>query len=242
MNKAETYMVEGFDQIDGWPGQKSSVEFMEIFKELFDCNHEKGGVCEIGIHHAKYIIALHNFLRPVASLGIDLFDDQIKNFSDSGRGVKSICEENISKYAYNPSSVKLMAKDSLDLRAEDLAKIISDCGYFAMFSVDGGHTALHTSNDFFIATKLTSSQGVIIVDDIFHPDWPGVTEGIYTALGSGSSPFVPLFITRKKLFFCHASSWNLYRQFVLDRSGDKLVRLVDFCNWSIPSLNFGTEY
>jgi hypothetical protein len=236
------YMADGFDQIDGWPGQKSSVQFMLVFKELFDHVHERGGVCEIGIHHAKYLIALHNILCPSNSLGIDLFEDQTRNFSDSGRGERAICEQNIAKYAYRPSSITLMSKDSLDLKADDLAAIVQNYGYFAMFSVDGGHSTLHSAYDFLTASKLTSGRGVIIMDDIFHPDWPGVTEGIYTALASKASPFVPLFITRKKLFLCHASSWNVYRQFVIDQGGDKLVKMVEFCAWSIPSLNFGTEY
>ena len=178
------YMDEGFDLIDGWPGQKSSVRFMTVFEELFEHVHEHGGVCEIGIHHAKYIIALHNILRPAVSLGIDLFEDQIKNFSDSGRGERAICEENIAKYAYNPGSIKLMSKDSLDLKAGDLATIIKDYGYFSMFSVDGGHSALHSASDFLTASRLTSGKGIIIMDDIFHPDWPGVTEGVYTVLAS----------------------------------------------------------
>jgi hypothetical protein len=242
VSEFETFMLEGFDLIDGWPGQKRSVQFMAIFKEMFDYNHEQGGVCEIGIHHAKYIIALHNLLRPQTSLGIDLFDDQDRNVDSSGRGVASICEENIWKYAYNPSSLKLMAKDSLDLKSSELAAITKEHGYFAMFSVDGGHTALHTANDFLTASKLTSGRGIIIIDDIFHPDWPGVTEGVFSVMAGKNSPFVPLFITRKKLVFSHISVWRVYKQFVIERCGDTLVKTVDFCGWNIPSLNFGPEY
>ncbi len=145
-------------------------------------------------------------------------------------------------YAYNPGSVKLLSKDSLDLNSQDLAGIVSDYGHFALFSVDGGHSPLHSAHDFMTASRLTSGKGIIIVDDIFHPDWPGVTEGIYTALDSKGSAFVPMFITRKKLFLCHISSWNAYRQFVIERGGDRLVKMVDFRCWSIPSLNFGPEY
>ncbi len=87
------YMDQGFDPIDGWPGQKGSVvRFMAVFKELFEQVHEQGGVCEIGIHHAKYLIALHNILCPTVSLGIDLFEDQARNVSDfRARSERAIC-------------------------------------------------------------------------------------------------------------------------------------------------------
>lgn len=238
----EDYMEDGFDLIDGWPGQKSSVLFMKIFKELFDYHKETGGVCEIGTHHGKYIIALHNILLPQFSLGIDIFDDQERNVDESGRGNKNICEENIQRYAFNPSGLHLRSKDSLDLKTSDLAEINNQYGYFSMFSVDGGHTSTHVRNDLVTASKLTSGKGIIIVDDIFHPDWPGVTEGVMTSLASLSSPFVPFFITRKKLFLCHISLWRSYKQFVIDRSVTYFVKEVDFCRWHIPSLNFGPEY
>jgi hypothetical protein len=239
------YLENGFDRIEGWPGQKESVRFMVIFKRLFEKHEEKGGACEIGVHHGKYLIALHNILCPPHSLGIDLFEDQAKNVDSSGRGSAEIVAQNIEAFAYNPRSIALLAKDSLDIGPHDIKHIIDLYGRFAFFSVDGGHTALHAIHDFFTASQLTSPNGIIAVDDLFHPDWPGVTEGLLNALAAKRSPFVPLFITRKKAFLCHLSVVKEYQCFVAGAYAGRYgreARFVEFCGWSIPSLNFGPEY
>ena len=91
------------------------------------------------------------------------------------------------------------------------------------------------------ASECTSDDGIIAIDDIFHPDWPGVTEGIYNVLSQHISPFVPFFITRKKLFCCSASLQKRYKNIVHEQ---EIVekRDVEFCGWKIPSLNFSSEY
>lgn len=240
-----SYMLDGFDSIEGWPGQKESVAFMVVFRQLFERRSEQGGACEIGVHHGKYLIALHNILRPAHSLGIDVFEDQVKNIDVSGRGSAQITAQNIDAFAHNPASIALLAKDSLDIGPQDIANFIDLYGRFAIFSVDGGHTPLHTAYDFFTASQLTSPNGVIAIDDLFHPGWPGVTEGLFSALAAKRSPFVPFFITRKKAFLCHLSVFGEYRSFVEEAYGERYnreVEFVEFCGWRIPSLSFGPEY
>ena len=244
------YMQHGFHNIEGWPGRTDSVLFMKHFRSLFRKHGETGGVCEIGVHHGRYIIALHNVLCTGRSLGIDLFDEQDKNIDNSGCGSKEKCRENILKYAHHPDSIELISKDSLAFTDKELQQITKTHGLFSMFSVDGGHTALHLSVDFLTASKLTSSRGMIIIDDLFHPDWPGVTEGIIGVLSTRISPFVPLFMTRKKLYLSHVSYHETYKQFVADAylqyaSANNFLpwmKPVDFVNWKIPSISFGAEY
>jgi hypothetical protein len=246
-----TYMKRGFDSIEGWPGTKESVLFLEVLKDWFDLHGDHGGALEIGVHHAKYLIALHCLLSPCLSLGIDLFDDQSRNIDYSGLGgvdgPPSIekCRQNVSEFATNPEGIYLMPTDSLTLGQGEIQRILRSYPPFAITSVDGGHTSLHLSIDFMTASQLTSSLGVIAVDDLFHPDWPGVTEGIFRVLMRGESPFVPLFITRKKAFFCHVSVQGRFVEFVAHQYSARYlreVRKVDFFGWRVPSFNFGSEY
>jgi hypothetical protein len=238
----DRYLLEGFDKIEGWPGKKASVEFMKKFRELFSFFGEKGGVCEIGVHHAKYFIALHNVMENSKSLGLDVFEEQESNIDHSGKGVYDVSKANIDKYACNPHLIALRKADSIALKEKHKQDIVNEFGLFSMFSIDGGHTSLHVINDFMTASELTSRNGMIIVDDIFHPDWPGVTEGIYRILGAELSPFVPFMLTRKKLFLCSLSRQKKFVEFVLSKKGNVISKIVDFGRWKIPSLNFGSEY
>jgi len=236
------FLNNGYDSIEGWPGQKNSVYFMHVFKELFDNFPNMGGVCEIGVHHGKYLIALHNiFGVGKSSLGIDLFDQQYKNVDASGRGAFEICKENIEKFAVNPHLIELMSQDSITMKQNQIDELCSRYTPFSIVSVDGGHTSLHLVRDFMFASQCVSEHGIIAVDDIFHPDWPGVTEGVYNIISQRQSPFVPLFITRKKLFFCSASVHRIYKDFI-DKKWTSFKREVEFCGWKIWSLNFGGEY
>jgi hypothetical protein len=245
------YLANGFDSLEGWPGTKESVLFLEVLKDWFRPQGEQGGALEIGIHHAKYLIALHNLLAPCRSLGIDLFEDQARNIDFSGMGGTGgppsieTCQRHISAFAANPEAIHLMPADSLALGSREIADLLRTYPRFAVTSIDGGHTALHLSIDFMTASQLTSPFGIIAVDDLFHPDWPGVTEGIFRVLSRKETPFVPLFITRKKAFFCHVSVQRRFVTFIAEQFSaryDQEVRHVDFFGWHIPSLNFGREY
>src|SRR5262245_61218894 len=90
------FLDNSFDTIEGWPGSRESVRFMQVFRSVFERCSEASGACEIGVHHGKYLIALHNLLDgQKRSLGIDLFDDQSKNIDCSGIGSLEICASNI---------------------------------------------------------------------------------------------------------------------------------------------------
>ena len=245
------YLERGFDSVEGWPGTKESVLFLEVLKDWFRMHSEQGGALEIGIHHAKYLIALHNLLTPCRSLGIDLFEDQARNIDFSGMGgtdgppTIETCRRHISAFAANPDAIHLMSVDSLALGPLEIKDLLRTYPRFAVTSIDGGHTALHLSIDFMTATQLTSPFGVIAVDDLFHPDWPGVTEGIFRVLSRKEFPFVPLFITRKKAFFCHISVQKNFVTFIAEQFSTRYtrdVRYVDFFGCQVPSFNFGTEY
>lgn len=236
------YISGPFGTIEGWPGNRTSVEFNKCFHALFSRYGENGGVCEIGVHHGKFLIALHNIFGDRRSLGIDLFHRQAANVDGSGRGDLEICQQNIQRYAKNPDLITLMTRDSIVLSREDIDSIIDEFGRFSLFSIDGGHSKLHVSIDLDNASLLTSPSGIIMVDDLFHPDWPEVTEGLYNSIHSARTPYVPFMITRKKLYLCCASVQSAYAEYCLSNKGPHTAKVVNFAGWRVPSINFGGEY
>src|SRR6185503_9184782 len=100
---------------------------------LFAMHPAMGGACEIGVHHGKFLIALHNLLGGnKRSLGLDLFEDQTRNLDGSGRGSLEICKANIAKYARNPDLIDLISCDSLTLKARQIQELHRDYGSFAI--------------------------------------------------------------------------------------------------------------
>jgi hypothetical protein len=237
------YMCSGFDQIEGWPGDKRSVQFNVIFRELFSQFDERGGVCEIGVHHGKYLIALHNLFTNRRSLGIDLFNRQVMNIDNSGNGNLEICKNNIAKYTKYPELITLKCENSISITTNDIIDIVNTFGKFGLFSIDGGHTKSHIIIDLDNAAEMTSETGVIIVDDIFHPYWPEVTEGLYYSVNNCRTPFVPFLMTRKKLYLCNASVQKIYAEFALERNeGYHASKMVNFAGWGLPCINMGNVF
>jgi len=201
-----TYVNDHMADVEGWCGTAPTVLMLEQFATIQPPDVHDGGAVEIGVHHGRYLIALHNACNPgTRSLGLDLFDDQHSNVDHSGRGDFAKAVRNMVDFAREPDLVELRAADSLSLTRRDVDEIGAAYVPFRFASIDGGHTAAHVITDLATCAELAHSAGMIIVDDIFNGDYPGVTEGVLRSLERSTTPFVPLMITRKKLFMCHLS-------------------------------------
>ncbi len=207
-----TYVSENLNKVEGWAGSGESVLLLGHMAAMQeDC--DAYGAFEIGVHHGRYLIALHALCAPgTRSLGLDIFGDQAKNVDGSGSGDEAIARSNLDQFAREPELIELRQADSLAVTDSDVAGIASGYGAFRLASVDGGHTPIHVVRDTTIAATLLAPGGFISIDDFFHTNFPGVTEGFYRLMETQSIPFVPLVVTRKKLILCHLSYKDLYQK------------------------------
>jgi hypothetical protein len=134
-----------------------------------------------------------------------LFEDQTKNVDSSGRGDFEVASENLWRFAREPNLIELRAGDSLSWRDREIQSVLQEYGGFRVASIDGGHTPVHVVHDTMLATKVVRPGGILIVDDFYNPNFPGVTEGVYRLLWGSDIVFVPILVTRKKLFLGHVS-------------------------------------
>ena len=194
------YVTEHLPAVEGWAGSAESIFLLEPLLSLQrDC--DELGAFEIGVHHGRYLIALHAACeRGSRSLGVDLFEVQAKNVDRSGFGDLATARSNIDKFAPEPHLVDLMMLDSLELTESSLNDIRGRNGGFRLASVDGGHTPIHVVSDTRAAATVVSPGGFVILDDFFHPNFPGVTGGFYRLMETPMVPFIPFLVTRKKLF------------------------------------------
>jgi hypothetical protein len=173
----DRYAHDGLDKVEGWciPHILSIVGHLAAFHEAIGF---QGSAVEIGVHHGKFFLALHNAVDGWPSMAIDVFEDQASNIDRSGRGSMARFKANVTQFADNPQNVIIEARDSLTIRPIDVETLSEKIGPAQFFSIDGGHTKQHVANDYRIAEQMTSQPGIIIVDDITHPGWPGVMEGV----------------------------------------------------------------
>jgi glycosyltransferase involved in cell wall biosynthesis len=202
----EHYVSEACHNIEGWNWPEAFI-VLRMIKSFQDELGIKGGAVEIGVHHGRFFLGLHNSLPEGShSLAIDVFD-QAQNIDNSGCGNKDIFLTNIERYAKKDCSISIWQRDSLSLGPSEVIEARKLCGECRAFSIDGGHTPEHTQADFEFAQQVTAMNGVIFLDDFLNPHWPGVNNGISKYFFTQSSKFVPFAYCRDKLLFT-SMTWH----------------------------------
>lgn len=209
MNKLAAYYKEGFSKVEGWV-QPGALSALEALNTCIPAEDNECGVCEIGVHHGKFFLAMLACAGSKASLAIDIFEDQNLNLDRSGSGSIAQFENNIAQFSPTYSNVSTMRADSLGITMSQVVQVRNKFDGFKMFSVDGGHTRTHALNDILLAQELISNGGIVAVDDFFHPEWPGVTEGVYQYYRSSNAKLAPICLAGSKLFLCLLSNHEKY--------------------------------
>ena len=208
------YAVAGHRRVEGWLGQ-GAVDVICEFARIQEEHEIQGPVCEIGVHQGRLFILLHLLTRPAErSLAIDLFERQDENVDESGCGARQALLNNLGLHGGDLSRIELLAENSLRLDAE---RIVTLCnGKPRLFSVDGGHTAEITRNDLRLARDSICEGGVVILDDYFNSQWPGVSEGTCRFMSAERGTLVPVAITSNKFFFSNSEqAASVYRSRLL---------------------------
>jgi Methyltransferase domain len=197
--------------VPGWLNE-GAISAVVAFAKWQEENKVLGDVAEIGVHHGKFFILLANLRRRhERAFAIDVFDDQHLNADKSGRGDLSKFMENLRQYG-SEVGLTVLKKDSKRLTKADFYS--NRKGSIRLFSIDGSHTAEHTCSDLAIAAQLITADGLIILDDFYNPDWPGVQEGFYRYLASRGCDTAPFAYGNNKLFVCKSASHAKYLSFV----------------------------
>jgi hypothetical protein len=102
----------------------------------------------------------------------------------------------------------MFEKLSSKLSPED---VTTNCRFF---HIDGGHNPEEALGDLELAAASIIPEGVIVVDDAFHPAWPGVTEGVFRFFTKYQGEFVPLIIGFNKLVITRSHGRSLYSKYL----------------------------
>ncbi len=168
----------------------------------------RGNALEIGVHHGRYFIVLANGLAAGESaVAVDLFADQARNATQSGHGNWAMFVANIARFA-PLARVEAIQADSAEL-GDEFVEVRRGVRFV---SVDGGHDRATTCSDLWLAEKLAVSGAIVALDDIYRPDWSGVTAGLARYLDEGGSlrPFA--FVPNKLLLTTDVDWAEVYRE------------------------------
>jgi len=239
-NPFDKFLNEGFKAVPGWV-VADLPEFLRVIKDV--PWNQQGGVGEIGVYMGRFFLLLRAMLdKPEPSYGIDIFEDQELNvdYSGTNKARQEIFANYIHKYdAFGGKNVQVIKGDSLSSATQALLAENIKEGSLRYISVDGGHTKIHALNDLKLSEKYLADGGVVILDDILHPHWLGVMDGLVQYL-SDFPTLVPFAIGHNKMFLCKYS----YHQKYLDtaaksKSATKLIEFMGHKLWVVQWVNIG---
>lgn len=198
--------LEQTRSVEGW--------FFPIDAHLFAIVDEiqkrkgiRGNLFEIGVHHGKTALFFAKMQAPGETLGVcDVFEQQELNRDHSGEGNRAIFERHLREHG---ASADVYAKLSSELTVADTSV---QCRFF---HIDGGHRPEDVLNDLHVAERALLPEGVVAVDDVFNPNWPGVSEGFYRYEGA----LVPIAIGGNKVLLAREPAlyerhWRDYEEFI----------------------------
>jgi hypothetical protein len=188
---ADRYLAEGVETVDGW----LSHQAIPILRAVEDEQRKagvSGGAGEIGVHHGRLFILLALLARRDEGLvAVDLFARQDLNRDQSGRGDEPVFRANLERFLAHPERVRVIAADSTTLTADELLEAAG--GPLRMMSLDGGHTEEVVRSDLELAARAAAPGAVVMLDDYFHPQFPGASVGgaafLLDPRGPGLVPF-----------------------------------------------------
>lgn len=183
------------NRVEGWLDPAAAQITVEVARNIDIIGR---ATCEIGVHHGKYAILL-GLLTGGRLVGFDLFERQSENIDNSGSGDRRIFLQNSTNFGIKSENVNAITINSNDLSFND---VIDYCGDRpVLFSIDGAHTEYATQNDLSIAAESLASDGVVMLDDVFNPNFPGVASGLFLFLNKYPDKLHPFCIGGGKLFF-----------------------------------------
>jgi hypothetical protein len=197
--------------VDGWFFPVDAYAFGMI-DEIQKREGVSGNLFEIGVHHGKTAIFLARAAAPGEIVGVcDVFEDQQFNVDHSGGANRDQFLANMRALTSLPSGQLLVfSKQSALLDADETT---TRCRFF---HIDGGHRPEDVFADLVTADRALLIDGVVSVDDLFNPNWPGVGEGFYEFVSTRPDRLAPLFIGGNKVFFTRPEATERYERYWSD--------------------------
>jgi hypothetical protein len=206
----ERYARSGHKSVEGWLGEDTIRNVLRIAGIQDEVIGIGWGVGEIGVHHGKLFILLYLLARAdERGVAVDLFEEQGLNVDRSGHGDRAVFQANLDHHAAGGQRVEIITGDSTAIGGKDLRNAVGEA--LRLLSIDGGHLAHIVRHDLLTARDAICDGGVIILDDYFNPEFPGVSEGTAAFFLSGESgDIVPFLIAANKVYLTTKSHAERY--------------------------------
>jgi hypothetical protein len=181
-----------FTHVDSETAEWLSVLDAYLAASLVDISNSAPAL-EIGVWKGAWVIDLMLNNREIRCYGVDPYP----GFED----VRKILFHNLFRYKVEDRFSLFPSVDDLQNETERTS--------FSMIHIDGEHSEDAVKKDLFFAANMIADNGLIIIDDIYHQEFPGIASASFSFLHN--SDFASFLITGNKMYVCKKVMHQYFR-------------------------------
>lgn len=165
-----------------------------------------GSVAEVGVFFGRSFFLMAKSLKPAEkAFAADLFEAGARVDGESLQ--MRTFRATASRLGIEIDQACLVAGPSQALKSSD---ILAAIGRVRFFSIDGGHAIAQVQADAALASEVIAEYGMLAFDDFGNPEWPEVSLAVFDFLRGNNGAYVPVAITRSKLYVCRSELHSTY--------------------------------
>ena len=172
----DAYLAKGYTRVRGM----SSAFAASICGHMIRRQTElgiSGHLAEIGTFEGRFFIALgHGLAVGEHAIGIDIFTWPSEKVLDN-------LHANCAAHGLKTDRYTAIKGSTADMTPADViapAKAKADASLpIRFFHIDGQHDEENLTKDLALALPLMHPQGLIVLDDMLHPSYPGLVETVH---------------------------------------------------------------
>lgn len=193
----DRYLQNGLSEVRGWLSGGSDKVISEISLAQIEMGRT-GSVGEIGVHQGKLLLLLLlTKLDSEGAFAIDPFKDNEINLAQNSPRSVEILQRHIATWAPKATRVQVIANYSTEVLPSEVVNV---SGRARLLSVDGSHEDEIVTLDMAWAEQVLEPHGIVIVDDFFNSQYPGVCSAVSRHVISSGSRLKPFAISPGKLY------------------------------------------
>lgn len=208
------YLADSYEKIRGMSSRFSAAICAHAIRRQSELG-VTGDIVEIGTFEGRFFIAIALGLEPgETALGIDLFD-----WPDDGVLARLVA--NCEACGLPRDRYTAWKTHSDAVGADELRQKLPN-GRARFFHIDGEHGYASLTNDLELAHAVLHPAGLICVDDMLHPSYPGLITAVLDYLTRHRDMRVVCIIDREdivaaaKFLICSADAVALYEKDLME--------------------------
>lgn len=213
--KLDRYLRDGYASVRGMSSHFAAAICGHLLRRQSEMGIF-GHIAEIGTFEGRFFIALAHGLAPSEhAIGIDIFTWPSEKVWDN-------LHENCAKHGIAADRFTAIKASTANLTSADLrAPLKDDRKPIRFFHIDGQHDDANLNQDLALALPLMHEHGLIVLDDMLHPSYPGLVETVHKWLRAHPDWVCLAILDREdivaaaKYVLCRKTSVPLYEQDML---------------------------